>query len=482
MEGLLSDNISPEKICFIAFTRKAANEARNRAIMRFGFSPQEVPWFRTLHSLAFTQMGLRRDQVMGFSDYIFLAEKLGLPITLKGLSEDGSIVGLLKGDRLFFMESMARSTKTPLRQYWEEHIEQEDIAWYELKQVQDTFHAYKESRGKYDFIDMLELFIQHQVVPNVEILIVDEAQDLTALQWDAVNLISERCEETYIAGDDDQAIFRWAGADVDHFITLPCKQEVLPKSYRVPGKIQELANDIIQRVETRILKPWKPTEDSGSIEHVIGIEDIDLSKDSWYLLGRNIYLLDQYVQYCRIQGYVYESTTEPESKSKILRAIRLWEALRRGDKITVAEARVVYEYLSSKVGVEYGKKQLLKAENEGRTVSMLHLTKEFGLLTTKIWHEALDRIPAAERDYYVAAIKRGESLTSEPRIKISTIHGVKGGEADHVVICPDMALRTFNEFTRNPDDEHRVWYVAITRARKSVWILAPKSDNCYDFR
>ena len=39
-----------------------------------------------------------------------------------------------------------------------------------------------------------------------------------------VRKIWSRAEKTYIAGDDDQAIFKWAGADVDHFIAL--KEEV----------------------------------------------------------------------------------------------------------------------------------------------------------------------------------------------------------------------------------------------------------------
>ena len=62
-------------------------------------------------------------------------------------------------------------------------------------------------------------------------------------------------EKTYIAGDDDQAIFKWAGADVDHFIAL--KEEVndikvLDQSYRIPGgPIHELSQKIINKVQNR---------------------------------------------------------------------------------------------------------------------------------------------------------------------------------------------------------------------------------------
>ena len=45
-------------------------------------------------------------------------------------------------------------------------------------------------------------------------------QDLSPLQWDVAHVIEKHSERIYCAGDDDQAIYRWAGADVDHFIGL----------------------------------------------------------------------------------------------------------------------------------------------------------------------------------------------------------------------------------------------------------------------
>ena len=51
-----------------------------------------------------------------------------------------------------------------------------------------------------------------------DVVIVDEAQDLTKLQWDMCQKIWKNAKRVYISGDDDQAIFRWAGADVDSFI------------------------------------------------------------------------------------------------------------------------------------------------------------------------------------------------------------------------------------------------------------------------
>ena len=45
-----------------------------------------------------------------------------------------------------------------------------------------------------------------------------------------------------IAGDDDQAIFRWAGADVDSFIAQTGKIMQLTQSYRIPQVVHDIAS------------------------------------------------------------------------------------------------------------------------------------------------------------------------------------------------------------------------------------------------
>ena len=53
VEEALSNGTSPNTIAFLAFTRKAANEAKERAAVRFNLDPEnDLPYFRTLHSLA----------------------------------------------------------------------------------------------------------------------------------------------------------------------------------------------------------------------------------------------------------------------------------------------------------------------------------------------------------------------------------------------------------------------------------------------
>jgi superfamily I DNA/RNA helicase len=78
VEGALARGIKPEKIAYLAFTRKAAYEAQERAISKFGYDESRFPYFRTLHSLAFKELGLSRSEVMTNSHYKKLGKTLGM--------------------------------------------------------------------------------------------------------------------------------------------------------------------------------------------------------------------------------------------------------------------------------------------------------------------------------------------------------------------------------------------------------------------
>ena len=61
-----------------------------------------------------------------------------------------------------------------------------------------------------------------------------------------------------------------------------------------------------------------------------------------------------------------------------------------------------------------------------------------------------------------------------PRINLSTIHGVKGGEQDNVVLLTDLSRNTQRNYENNPDDENRLFYVGATRTKSHLHIIRPK--------
>ena len=67
-----------------------------------------------------------------------------------------------------------------------------------------------------------------------------------------------------------------------------------------------------------------------------------------------------------------------------------------------------------------------------------------------------------------------------PQILISTIHQVKGGEADNVALLLDSTRRTVLNIYDNIDDELRVLYVGVTRAKKNLFLIDSQNGDGYD--
>lgn len=478
VENALERGVKPNRIGYFTFTRRAAEEAMQRACDKFSLDPRDLPYFRTLHSLCFRELALTRQEVFEGSKLSSFGAWAGTRITGRGWSEDGTLMGFEIGDRILFAENLARVRMTSLRDQYERDYD--GLPWREVERVATALAKFKEKEGLLDFTDMLSEFLRRGITIPFDELVIDEAQDQSLLQWKVVELLAKRAKNVTIAGDDDQAIYRWAGADVDYLIDLRGDSRVLGRSYRVPPAIQSVANDIIGGVRHRRVKEWEARKGVvGKVGRFDHFNDVDTDEKSVLVLARNSYVLKEQVEdELRRQGVVFEKNGHPSIKAAYLQAIEAWETLRTGKPVPVEQVRHAYEYLTVNEGVKHGFKKLAKFKDETEEVTIDRLEKEGGLLTRAIWHEALSRLPPSELSYMLAARRRGEKFRSRPRIRISTIHASKGGEADHVVVMKEMARRTFKEIETNEEDERRVWYVAVTRARERLSIVESQSRAC----
>jgi superfamily I DNA/RNA helicase len=313
-------------------------------------------------------------------------------------------------------------------------------------------------------------------------LLVHNCQDLSLLQWRVVWALAVNCRRVVVAGDDDQAIYVWAGADVDSLINLTGSVRVLDQSYRVPEAVQALAAGVIGRVANRRPKLWSPRPARGVVERVSDLGDVDLSGEDVLILARNQYILREQVEpELRQRGIVYEQNGRSSVRPAVLSAVANWERLRTGDSISLSEAVNIYSFISSGEGVARGSKKLLSLAGDERTLSLTELKSEFGLLRDQVWHEALDRLPQDEMSYMLAARRRGQKLLGQAQVKISTIHGSKGGEAAQVVLMTEMARRSFVEMRDHEDDEARVFYVGATRARERLTVVDATTQQYYPY-
>lgn len=476
VEDALARGVPPDRIGYVSFTKRAAQEASSRAAAKFKLSTSELRYFRTLHSMCFNALGLSNSDVFEGKKIVEFGHWLGVEFSLMRHSDDGLLLGYTPGDRAMFMENLARVRRTSLREQYD--MFHDNIPWNFVEHVARGLRQYKQDTGLLDYTDMLEHFVASDWSPLLEELYVDEAQDLSLLQWEVVGKLGRNCRRAVVAGDDDQAIYRWAGAAVEHFVDLPGSATVLGQSYRCPPQVQQLSHEIISRVTHRRPKEWLPREAEGVVERLESFSQVDIWGKKVLILARNEFVLRPVMESIRSDGVIYEWRGHTSVSRPILDAVWAWERLRSGEHITADEARRVYEYMSSGRGVRRGFKQLPGVAPD-MMVDHEWLTENGGLLRNEIWHEALDRIPDEERIYLLRARQKGES-TNKPRVTVSTIHGAKGGEADHVILLRDMANRTYEEMLESPDDEARVWYVAVTRAKQKLTIVAPQTGMSYD--
>jgi DNA helicase II / ATP-dependent DNA helicase PcrA len=474
----MQDGIHPSRIAYVSFTRKAAAEAATRAIEKFNAQKKDFPYFRTLHSLAYQELGLTRERVMGAGQYKQIGNALGLIFSDYMDFEEGLPVSAKTGDQVIYIVAMARATLRTTEEQYRAYQAGEVTLW-QVKQFEDTLKEYKRQTGMLDFSDMLDTFVDQCAPLDIDVAVIDEAQDLSKQQWRMVMHAIKRAKRVYIAGDDDQAIYRWSGADVDSFLTLDGDRTVLEQSYRLPEAVHTLCSRIAHRIGRRYPKVWKPRAEKGSVSYLTVPQNIEWQDGTYLLLARNRYLLERFREVVHSAGIPYAVNGKSIIDHDAVRAIITWERLRRGEPQDAEDVRNLYAFLRTGTGVKRGFKKLPGVSG---LLTLAELREHHGLMREDIWHEALEGIAAEEREFYLAARRRGEKISTMPRVNISTIHGVKGGEADHVVLLSDMAARTYNEFRNDPDDEHRVAYVGASRARKTLSIVMPQSGRAYDYR
>ena len=478
VDEALEQGIHPNEIAFLAFTKKAANEARERASLRFNLDPKaDLMYFRTLHSLALRQTSIKFENIMSDQHYRELSQTVG--ITLNGTRntalEDDLPTASSKKDPILGLINLARLKKTTLRDEYNKSLI--DIPWNTIDYINRTLIDYKNNMGLYDFTDMLEVFIREssECCPRFKLTFLDEAQDLSPLQWDIAHILDKNSERMYCAGDDDQCIFRWAGADVDQFINLDGGSETLEQSYRIPSSVHILAENVAKRIHRRFPKTYLPREEKGSVVRINTLDALDFSHGDWLILSQAGYPLQAVASDLKSHGYLFNYKGHRSIGEKLSNAVNGWEQLRKGKEVSGGVARKIYSYMSAGKQIRRGFKKLPTLD-DAEFVDLNSLIKNHGLLATSemIWSQAMDKIPETDRAYVTALLRRGEKFNASPRITVSTIHGSKGGEADNVVLLTDLSPAAENDMRINPDDMHRVFYVGVTRARQNLYIVDPE--------
>ena len=453
VQKYIDQGMSLKNIGYFAFTRKAANEARDRFLAdNVGLSKKDLPYFQTLHSCAFKQLGLKEENVMQEEHYKKIGETCGIQITY-AKHETNQWNGIFSSDSEYLgLINLAKVKQiTPEEQFnLNEHLTR--IDGYKLNAISKEITNYKKTYGLIDFNDMVESFLIKGTCSELKVIFVDEAQDLSLIQWAMLKkLIKDNDNpDVWIAGDDDQAIFGWAGADVNSFIAWPGQEIPLTKSRRVPIDIQTKALDVISRVGiNRIQKDYLPKEERGEIVERFKLTDLitDMEKGDWLILTRTNSLLKPILPILKRHGLFFQTAQGNSIGKSLYEDIGYWNQMREEKEIPDIQRQRVEERMSE-------------------------------VDITLPWQKAFTKVSPTQIDYMESMINNGEDLSQEPRIRVSTIHGAKGGEATNVVLFLNQTTNTMagaKKSLEKQDEEYRVWYVGVTRSAKNLYLI--KANN-----
>jgi superfamily I DNA/RNA helicase len=430
---------------------------------------KQLEHFRTLHSLAFWKLGMKKSEVMQDEHYEDIGRSLGIEVTV--YSNGQETTGFVNSDSEYFnIINAARIKEISIEDEYNTDMYSQDLDQNLLYILRDELNNYKKSFYLKDFTDMIEKFIVAEICPKYDVVFIDEAQDLSPIQWKMFDILKKNSKHIILAGDDDQAIYGWAGADVKRFQQEPAKEIVLPQSYRVPKKVQHIAANILSRIphERRLEKKWKARDEDGSIRPVTSIEDVPLQKGKWLVLARYNDKLIKLKPLLKDMGIYFEYKKRKSYPARLYAAIQNFTRWTQGSLLSISECKDLFEYF----GKEFPEKE-----------ERMYDLKEFGYSHTQRWFEVFETEP--EDSLYIRnMMQAGEELSKEARVKLSTIHTAKGGEAENVLLILDNTKMIREAIEKSPDkedEENRIWYVGVTRTKQNLYIMAAKKeDKGYD--
>jgi len=452
-----------DEIAFVSFSRKASAEIRNRAeLLGLEYSPDSFPYFRTLHSLCYllNEYDKIGKTIIKKEDAELFAKVTNLPFSIHERLE-GNRNHEASGQLFFDLYALERATgKEP-----DYRLVFPRTRYAEFKELYELF---KEKARVIDYHDCLTDYVKDgKPVDKIKVAFIDEAQDLTVQQWEVCRKAFEHAKHIRIAGDDWQSIFSFQGASPEKFIEVAETGKIvkLEKSYRLPKSVTRLAERIVQTIEHKIDKHCLTNkEEEGEIrtftelDYLLPLIEEDTT-DSWYLLLRLNFQVQRVAEVLKerlILFHYSDSFCIPEKYLLKLKNYYKWSA----------------ELKSPSDNISFCKQNWIQATEDGRWPRWY----DTNLISRPKVRESLRKY---EEKYSFDVL--WSSFINKPRILVTTVFKIKGGEADRVVVFTASSRKVEEGRLTDPDNEARVMYTSVTRAKKSVYFTDLKGNVSSDY-
>lgn len=316
---LIETGVKPDNILLLTFTKKAADEMLNRAVMILDSRCEQVAG-GTFHS--FSNYILRK-----YSNLLELQNNF----TIIDRADAEDVVNHIRSKIVEKQEKRFPRKNTILDIYSKainKNMSAEAVISSEYNQfshcvdkineISKEYASYKRNNSLLDYDDLL-LYLKTLLTSNEQIrkklsnqykyIMIDEYQDTNSLQADIIKLLASEHNNVMAVGDDSQSIYSFRGANFRNILDFPAifpntKIIKLEQNYRSSQNILALTNEIIKKAKEKYTKnlfseiefPDKPaiictndmqTEAEFVAQRVLELQEDDISLNEMTVLCRS---------------------------------------------------------------------------------------------------------------------------------------------------------------------------------------------------
>ena len=503
-----------QSVMLIAYTRAAKETAKDRLEKTTNVPRNILAWrITTIHGLTMRMNNVKPDDIVelrwGKGDRQEFCNLVGLEYSNTS-DDDDDIMDTPDDDgHLFFrMLGWLKANMLPMEEWDQCPVASEWQYGDEFVDFQAEWLNYKIEEEIWEFDDVIKQSVEEEHTVEADDLFVDEVQDLYPLQQAFLDNQFGVVDRIWLAGDDDQTIFEWSGANPDYFINMEGRLNgdlrdelwddkqgywadegvyILDQSFRMPKRILELSQMCIERVSVRQEKTIKPHTEGGEF---IALPEKDMGRiirllnlDDSFCLFRSNHLANQFGKELLEEGVPFEDRfkTWRDETVKVRNAM---SALYNEEPIGGDDAAQVISYLDDNLIMSSNTSSLASKYTTQETVDPNELVNKVRLDYPKYkrhldrWMDTMDDLNYYQQMGVRNNIVKNRDHLDPDGLIVETIHWSKGREADTVLLSMD----TTNSVMQNcpgfePNDaERRLCYVGMTRTERRL-IMAENIDE-----
>lgn len=494
---LRQKGVPPEGIVTVTFTQKAAEELKHR----LGAHVPSSAWIGTFHGICLRllkrfhqQAGLRKAfKVLDPSAQREILSKAGVVWD----SDDGDLTDIIGR--------------------WKDSMTSPDQAAAEaarkgnavLRNAAEHYVVYEEElaqRGDLDFADLVVRALallrfpgeaREFVASRLPHVLVDEFQDVNRAQVEFIQALAACGSSVWAVADDDQALYGWRGGDVRYTVAFAesfpgARTYTLETNYRCDPAIIAAANAVISNNKTRVRKSLKPSKPhkNGAAVRIRGFKT-EREEAEWVaetldrfakagaalkdvgVLFRSSSVSPAIQQALETRGVPFSLSGAQSfwDLAEVIAVADVLAAVEKGDLTRADRWRGGRDIVETMKGAPPAE----AAAAVGRMVGDQPPQGSSGERAA-LWSDAAEAAAAfaarfasaSEFQSHVSQMS-GKVVTGDGEgAAVSTVHSSKGLEWKHVIVAGCEASLMPHHRSDDPEEERRLFYVALTRSKGSV--------------